>query len=236
MISYILGFDVLGALQNYGVIFTILLLAISVAYLIIKNSTKRIREQEEKIDKLYGRIDNLMNKFSTPDNAKTELTGKFINYAENSNKIQIQLYHLLQNFGADRISIYEFHNGGKNLAGVEFKKCSNSYEAVSLEIKPNIKEMQNLPLSINPLWNKILATREEIIIPSTENLQDSFLKGYLESQSIYTYYSTILQDYDNTPVGFITIEYYKHAHPLTQQQLDEFYEIAIKISVLINLK
>jgi hypothetical protein len=236
MINYILGFDVLGALQNYGVIFTILLLAISVAYLIIKNSTKRIREQEEKIDKLYGRIDNLMNKFSTPDNAKTELTGKFINYAENSNKIQIQLYHLLQNFGADRISIYEFHNGGKNLAGVEFKKCSNSYEAVSLEIKPNIKEMQNLPLSINPLWNKILATREEIIIPSTENLEDSFLRGYLESQSIHTYYATILQDYDNTPVGFITIEYYKHTHPLTQQQLDEFYEIAIKISVLINLK
>ena len=98
-----------------------------------------------------------MNKFN--GEGKSELSGKFVNYAENSNKIQIQLYHMLQNFGADRISIYEYHNGGKNLAGVEFKKCSNMYEAVALEVKPNIKEMQNLPLSINPLWNKILATR-----------------------------------------------------------------------------
>ena len=57
MINYILLFDVLGAVQNYGLIFTILLLAIFVAYLIIKNSSKRIREQEEKLDTLYERID-----------------------------------------------------------------------------------------------------------------------------------------------------------------------------------
>ncbi len=124
-------FTVLELFQDYGVIITILMLGILIAYMMIRNSSKRIREQEEKIDSLYGRIDKLMSKFSPEENH--ELTGKFINYAENANKIQIQLYHLLQNFGAERVSIYEFHNGGKNLAGVEFKKCSNTYEAVSLE-------------------------------------------------------------------------------------------------------
>ena len=93
--------------------------------------------------------------------------------------------------------------------------------------------MQNLPLSINPLWNKILATRQELIIPSTDNLLDSFLKGYLESQSIHAYYANILQDYDHTPVGFITIEYYKNPKQLTQEQLDEFYDMSLKISVLM---
>jgi hypothetical protein len=201
----------------------------------IRNSSKRIHEQEEKIDSLYGRIDKLMNKFTSTEDS-SELTGKFLNYAENANKIQIQLYHMLQNFGADRVSIYEFHNGGKNLAGIEFKKCSNTYEAVELETKPIIKEMQNLPLSINPLWNKILSTRNMIIVPLVEELTDTFLKSYLETQSIKTYYATILQDYDNTPIGFITLEYYKNAKELTQDQLDEFNEIAIKISVLINIK
>jgi hypothetical protein len=233
MFLYILLFDVIQVFQDYGVIITILVLAIFTAFYMIKNSTKRIKEQEEKIDSLYSRIDKLMNKF-TEDNS--ELTGKFINYAENSNKIQIQLYHLLQNYGAERVSIYEFHNGGRNLAGIEFKKCSNTYEAVSLEIKPIIKEMQNLPLSINPLWNKILVTRGDIEIPSVENLQDTFLKAYLETQSIKTYYSTILLDYDNSPIGFITLEYYKNSKELTKEQLDEFNDIAIKISVLINIK
>lgn len=234
MINSILLFDIIQLFQDYGIIFTILILAIFVSYMMIRNSTKRIKEQEEKIDSLYARIDKLMNKFTQDEN--NELTGKFINYAENANKIQIQLYHLLQNFGAERISIYEFHNGGKNLAGVEFKKCSNTYEAVSLETKPIIKEMQNLPLSINPLWSKILATRDDIEIPSVEKLEDTFLKGYLETQSIKAYYSTILQDYDNSPIGFMVLEYYKNSKSLTRDQLDEFNDIGIKISVLINIK
>lgn len=234
MINFILLMDVFQMFQDYGIIITVFVVFILIAYMMITNSSKRIKEQEEKIDSLYNRIDKLMNKFSAEEN--NDLTGKFISYAENANKIQIQLYHLLQNFGAERVSIYEFHNGGKNLAGVEFKKCSNTYEAVSLETKPMIKELQNLPLSINPLWNKILSLRDDIIIPSVEKLEDTFLKAYLESQSIKTYYSTILQDYDNTPIGFITMEYYHNTRELDEDQLYEFNEIAIKISVLINIK
>ena len=235
LMNYILlGVNVFQFAKDYGVIITVFLIFILIAYMLITNSSKRIKEQEEKIDTLYGRIDKLMNKFSSEE--KNDLTGKFISYAENANKIQIQLYHLLQNFNAERVSIYEFHNGGKNLAGVEFKKCSNTYEAVSLEIKPIIKEMQNLPLSISPLWSKILTTRDDVDIPSVEKLEDPFLKKYLESQSIKTYYSAILQDYDNTPIGFITMEYYHITKELTEDQLYEFNEIAIKISVLINIK
>jgi hypothetical protein len=234
MVNNLLMIDVAKLFQDYGVLVTVLVIGILIAYMLITNSSKRIREQEQKIDSLYGRIDKLMNKFSSEEN--TELVGKFVNYAENATKIQIQLYHLLQNFGAERVSIYEYHNGGKNLAGVEFKKCSNTYEAVSLETKPIIKEMQNLPLSINPIWNKILATRDDIIVPCVSDAEDTFLKTYLESQSIKTYYATILQDYDNTPIGFITMEYYHKTRNLTDDELEEFNEIAIKSSVLINIK
>jgi hypothetical protein len=234
MVDFMLLFNVIDIFKEYGLVITLFIVFVLISYMLITNSTKRIREQEEKIDSLYKRIDQLVNKFKPDENS--ELTGKFINYAENANKIQIQLYHLLQNFEADRVAIYEFHNGGKNLAGVEFKKCSNTYEAVALETKPSIKELQNLPLSINPLWSKILATRDDIIIPSYVSLEDNFLKVYLETQNIKAYYSTILQDYDNTPVGFMCVEYYHNAKQLDQDELEEFKEIAIKISVLINIK
>ena len=82
-------------------------------------------------------------------------------------------------------------------------------------------------------WESVIL---DINIPSIENLDDTFLQSYLRSQSIKTYYSTILQDYDNTPIGFISLEYYKTTRELTEEQLDEFNEIAIKISVLINIK
>ena len=232
MLNFIfLSNSIFDLLQSYGFTGSMLMLIALISYLMIKNSTRRIHEQDDLIKSLYNKLDK-----KSEDQHEKDLPSKFTKYAENANKIQIQLYHMLQVFNAERISIFEFHNGGKNLAGVEFKKCSNTYEAVSLEIKPIIKEMQNLPLSINPLWNKILATREDIFIPSVNVIEDGFLKSYLESQSIKAYYSTILQDYDNTPIGFITLEYYHNSRSLTEDEFDEFNEIAIKISVLINIK
>lgn len=232
MLNTIMTVNIIDIFQQYGTIVSILLLLIFIAYTLITSSSKRIREQEEKIDSLYGRIDKMM----AIKDEHSDLPEKFINFAESATKIQIQIYHILQIFGAERISIFEFHNGGKNLSGVEFKKCSNTYEAVSLETKPLIREMQNLPLSINPLWNRILSTRSEISIPFVNKIEDVFLKDYLTSLGIKTYYSTILEDYDNTPIGLIAIEYYSYSTELSEEQLDEFYETAIKIAVLINKK
>jgi hypothetical protein len=234
MTTYILFFDIIDIFEKYGAIMALFVIAFLVSYLIIKNSQNRIRQQEEKIDSLYNRIDSLVNKFSTEENQ--DLTTKFINYAENANKIQIQLYHILQAYGAERVSIYEFHNGGKNLAGVEFKKCSNTYEAVSLETTPVIRELQNLPLSLNPLWNKILATRESINISDVNSLEDNFLKSHLTIQRIKAYYSIILEDYDNTPIGFMSLEFYKNSKELSEKEVDDFHDIALKIAILINSK
>lgn len=235
MMLNILLFDLIEIFQDYGVLGAILILAGIIAFVLIRNSSKRIRELETKNDSLYESMQELMKKVMN-HNDEGDLINKFKNYPDNANKIQIQLYHILQTFGANRVSIYEFHNGGKNLQGVEFKKCSNTYEAVALETKPIIKEMQNLPLSMNPLWCKLLATREDILIGSVENLADIFLKNYLETQSIKTLYLSILLEYDNSPIGFISLEYYKINRELTEDELDELNDISNKIAVLINLK
>jgi len=220
--------------QEYGLALGSFILLIIIGYYMMRNIIKRNREQEEKIDSLYTRIDKMMTKMSGGDN--NDLTSKFKDYAENANKIQILLYHILRSFNADRVSIYEFHNGGHNLQGVEFKKSSNTYEAVELEIKPIIKEMQNLPISINPLWSKLLATRLPIRVTSVNKLDDEFLKSYLEAQSIKTYYSMLLVDYDSSPIGFISLELYNMERRMTDQEFNEFENISIKISTLINIK
>jgi len=219
--------------QEYGLALGSFILLIIIGYYMMRNIIKRNREQEEKIDSLYTRIDGLMNKMSGEGN---DLASKFKDYAENANKIQILLYHILRSFNADRVSIYEFHNGGHNLQGIEFKKSSNTYEAVELEVKPIIKEMQNLPISINPLWSKLLADRLPVRVPSVNNLEDTFFKAYLEAQSIKTYYSILLVDYDSSPIGFISLEFYHRERELTRQEFNEFENISIKISTLINIK
>ena len=77
--------DLLTLLQDYGLIITILIIGIFVAYTIIKNSNKTIREQQKLINSLYTKNEDLIKNFTSHDDDK--LKGKFINYAENTNKI-----------------------------------------------------------------------------------------------------------------------------------------------------
>lgn len=219
--------------EEYGVIVGVLILIFIIGYYIMRNIVKRNREQEQKIDSLYDRIDDLMSKMS---GGGDDVSSKLKDYAENANKVQILLYHLLRTFNADRVSIYEFHNGGKNLQGIDFKKCSNTYEAVELEVKTIIKEMQNLPVSINPLWSKLLADRKCIKISSVKNLEDDFLKSYLSVQNVNSYYAQLLLEYDSTPIGFISLEFYNNERTLNNLEFNEFENISIKIATLINIK
>ncbi len=225
----------LSIFQDYGIIAGSFVLLISAGYYMLRNVFKRNRRQEEKIDSLYSKMDDMMDKISGND-VNNELASKFKDYAENANKIQILMYHILRSYNADRVSIYEFHNGGHNLQGVEFKKTSGTYEAVELEIKPIIKEMQNLPISINPLWSKLLATKTPIKVTSVNNLDDKFLKTYLDAQSIKTYYSMLLIDYGDSPIGFISLEFYHNERVLTEKEYNDFENTSIKISTLINVK
>jgi len=236
MESLIVLLNLMSLFEEYGVVLASAILLLILSYYIMRNGIKRNREQEEKIDSLYDKIDTIMDKVISRDTTNADLVSKFSDYAENANKIQILLYHILRSFCADRVSIYEFHNGGHNLQGVEFKKTSGTYEAVELEIKPIIKEMQNLPISINPLWSKLLATKKTIKIPSVKSLTDIFLKGYLDAQNIKTYYSLLLEDYDDSPIGFITLEFYHNEKTLNSKEFNEFENTSIKISALINLK
>jgi hypothetical protein len=223
--------NIFSLFQDYGLALGSFVLLVIIGYYMMRNIIKRNREQEEKIDSLYGRLDKMVNKMSG-DNINPDL----VNFAENANRIQILLYHILRSYNADRVSVYEYHNGGHNLQGIEFKKTSNTYEAVELEIKPIIKEMQNLPISINPIWSKLLALKEPITIASVSTLDDDFFKAYLQAQGIKTYYSILLVAFDLSPIGFMSLEFFNSERELTEKEFDDFENMSIKISTLINIK
>ena len=92
MLNSILAVNIVNIFQDYGFIITVFLIIILIAYMLINSSAKRIKEQEDKIDSLYNRLDNMMKKM--PNDDHSDLPAKFMNFAENANKIQIQMYHL----------------------------------------------------------------------------------------------------------------------------------------------
>ena len=74
---------------------------------------------------------------------------------ENAPKIQNMLDKLTFKVDASRVMILELHNGLENNNGLPFSKCSATYEALELNVRPVAEQYQNVNLSLMPFANLI---------------------------------------------------------------------------------
>jgi len=220
----------LRMMDKYGVAMVLLIIMTIFAFFLVKFILKKMTNMETRMNEM---VDQLINKDN--HNAK-EHTDNLENFAPISYKVQQLTYYLLNELEADRISIFEYHNGGKTITGVDFQKCSNTYEAVELGIEPKYKDYQNIPISTNFLWSKLLVDKKSISICDIEDLKDKDYTIFtnLKSQQIQSYYSRLILDYDNKPLGFIVITYYNNKIVLTDEQLKIINDTTISIGGLIN--
>jgi len=217
----------LKLIDQYGVGLVALVVLGFFSWFLIKFILKRMNDQEKKIDDL---IEKLTNKDDT-------FTGeKLDSFAKNANKVQQIIYHLLNEFDADRVSVYEYHNGGKTISGIDFKKCSNTYEAVGKGVEEKYVEHQNIPISVNFLWSKLIIDKKPILISDISCLEqtDHTIYSTLKTQDIKSYYSRLINDYNGRPIGFIVIYFQKGSVVLDNEQLKVFNDVAINIAGLIN--
>ena len=215
-------------MDQYGVGLVALVVVGFFAWFLVKFILKIMKNQEKKIDDL---LEKLYTK-STDEPDPLEID----KFALNANRVQQLIYHLLNEFDADSVSVFEYHNGGKTINGVDFKKCSNTYEAVGHGIEEKYNEYQNIPLSINFLWNKLLMDKKSILITDICSLEktDQTIFQILKSQGIKSYYARLINDYNGKPIGFIVIKYYSGTSVLSDEQLKIYNDTAISIGGLIN--
>lgn len=222
--------NVLNLIDKFGVGLVVLVFLGLFTWFLIKWILIREEKQEKKIDQL---IDRITNNMPTPPKEDEHNLNE---YARNANRVQQLTYFLLNEFDADRVSIFEYHNGGKTLAGISFNKCSNTYEALAMGIDGKYNELQQIPISINFLWNKLLEQQKPILIGDIEILKehDETIYFALKGKSIKSYYSQLIVDYNSRPIGFMTIEYYGNIKVLNVDELKIFNDTSIKIGGLLN--
>lgn len=219
----------LQLVEKYGLSAVILLVILFFCGFLVRFILKRFKAQDKRIDELIKSITH--NDFDKIDE-------KLSIHANNSDKVHTLIYYMLNEFDADRISVFEFHNGGKTYSGVDFKKCSNTYEVVSLGIDNKYKDYQNIPISINALWYKLLVDKNMIIIEDVEKLmtKDITLYNLLSADNIKSYYSRLILDFDNKPLGFIVVSFYQKPEKLNCDQLKLLNDATFSIGSLINIK
>lgn len=222
----------LKMMEKYGLAAVGLVVLALFSFFLVRQLLKRLTAQDKKLDALIERLLEDKEKESS-EGLNVEKLDKF---AKSANKIQQLTYYLLNEIEAERISIFEYHNGGKTITGVDFKKCSNTYEAVELGIESKYRDYQNIPISTNVLWNKLLLDKKPISIYDISELKetDNSIYIFLSSQGIQSYYSRLILDYDNKPIGFLVITYYTNKVRLEEEHLKVINDATITIAGLIN--
>ena len=110
---------------------------------------------------------------------------------------------------ADRVQVYDFHNGGHFANGRSALKVSCSYEVCRAGIKSYQMYLQSIPLNCIPQFIKKLLNENRMKINNLEEIKDLMPATYSlkKSQNIKSYFDIILNNEENEPIGFLAIQY-----------------------------
>ena len=85
---------------------------------------------------------------------------------------------------ADRVQVYEFHNGEHYANGRSALKVSCTYEVYRVGIEPVQTKMTSIPISCIPHFITQLLDEEFIKVPNVENIKDKMPSTYSLQKSI----------------------------------------------------
>lgn len=129
---------------------------------------------------------------------------------------------------ADRVQIYDFHNGVHYANGRSALKTSCSYEVIRAGIKGHQKELQSVPLSCIPRFIKALLNRGELKINDLEEIKNTMPATYelKKGQGVASFFDVILNNKEREAIGFLAIQYEnKDKVNFTKEEMNEILKL-----------
>lgn len=148
-----------------------------------------------------------------------------------------RMEELKELLGADRVQVYDFHNGGHYANGRSALKTSCTYEVVRAGIKATQQHLQAVPLSCIPHFTKKLLNEEVFEVNNLEDIKDLMPSTYgLKNQfGVKSFYDVILNNKEGEPIGFLGIQYVNKSHK-TYNSNDKNEVLRLKFYIEENLE
>lgn len=129
-------------------------------------------------------------------------------------EIITRMEELKELIDADRVQIYDFHNGEHYANGRSALKISCTYEVVRAGINSTQQFLQAIPLSCIPHFTKKLLNNNSFEVSNLEELKDTMPSTYnLKKQfGVKSFYDIILNNKEGEPIGFLGIQYVNKYH------------------------
>lgn len=153
---------------------------------------------KKKLTEYFKEIKNNLNVGSkVPKQAKTDI------------EIIRRMEQVKELLNADRVLVYEFHNGEHYANGRSALKFSCTYEVYRAGITPIQTKVSAVPISCVPHFITQLLDEEFIKQVNIENIKDKMPATYQlrKSLSITSYQDLVIKNTKGEPVGFIAVQW-----------------------------
>lgn len=127
------------------------------------------------------------------------------------NEIIKRMECLKEYLNADRVQVYDFHNGGHYANGRSALKTSCTYEVCRTGCRSYQMYLQAIPLSCIPQFIDTLLNKGELRVNDLEDIKDIMNSTYhlKKDQGVRCFYDIIIHNKNKEPIGFLAIQYLK---------------------------
>lgn len=179
---------------------------------------------KQKIDKF---LKNWQSSVSSKVPRQSKIDIKILNRMEEVKEI----------LDADRVHVYEFHNGEHYANGRSALKVSCTYEVVRAGTQSVQRSCMSVPLSVMPKYIATILDNSIVNVKDIENIRDSMPATYnlKFSQNVKAFTNVVIINRQNEPVGFIEVQWFDKKK-FTENE-HELLRLAafIEENILINL-
>lgn len=139
---------------------------------------------------------------------------------ENDDRVREAMLKILYEVGADRILVFYYHNGIRDLKGLGYLRVSVLYEVVRYGIKPASQFLTNMPIATTTFWNKEIIQRKQIECEDTGILKetDPTVYEHLKGMGVKSFFVNGWYDENGSPKGFIHISFCKEKKVLSDKE------------------
>jgi len=152
-------------------------------------------------------------------NKKNEKKNCIIEYTRQNENVEKALEYTLDELNADRVYIFEFHNGEHFYSGNHQQKFSATYESVAAGISSESLNLQNLRVSTFNHFIKDIIDYKMHIFNSDYKNKKSLCYNWFKQRGIHNSYAFPVKTLNKKIIGIICIDFNKNQKKLTSENI-----------------
>lgn len=158
------------------------------------------------------------------ENNRENVSTRIKKQSEIDTNIYNRMEHLKEILNADRIQIYEFHNGIHYANGRSALRTTCTYEVCRYGIKPCQAYMKAVPLSCIPNFIRRLLDDGKIVVKDLKDIEKTMPSTYAlkNSQNIKSFYDIIIKNEVGEPIGFVAIQFCENEYNIDEIEISRF--------------